>query len=367
MARRAQHESEPEEEEEEEEEDEEEEQLPIESKKVSPERLLQHTFIQALMARRTMTFKMATAIYDKAVKLTGVKNAPNLVTFVSSLEEPLALVGLAIKSRTDASTGVQTFVLVNDFADDPSKLATEYNAQEIAFFRLLVKKIMTSSNMAYCIKTKDAIALSKRAGVPTQSNGQDLMNNFVAKGWLNLSAEARLSLSHRSLSELSKYLKDTFGDDDDVPPRERAYIACASCADVVTIGWACVNEDCGVRVHDGQCAKQWLQPAKGKCRGDDPQVGCGEQWNGTQANGYTGEKVGLAESKEQFSLAANDADDRPPTSDEDEVEEDELEGTQTQTQTQKKKSLKRRAASVTGKGKGRQVSDDEDEGEDDDE
>lgn len=42
---------------------------------------------------------------------------------------------------------------------------------------------MTATNMAYAVKQKDAIYLAKKLKPPmSQTNGQDLLTNFVAKG-----------------------------------------------------------------------------------------------------------------------------------------------------------------------------------------
>lgn len=54
-------------------------------------------------------------------------------------------------------------------------------------------------------------------------------------GWLVRSASSRLTLSHRARSELWKYLKETFEDDDeDLDPHNRAFVSCMSCIELVT-------------------------------------------------------------------------------------------------------------------------------------
>ncbi|KAK4696107.1 non-structural maintenance of chromosomes element 1, partial [Phenoliferia sp. Uapishka_3] len=314
----------------------------------NPQRVLQHMFLQIFLSRRQMTDVMAKKVYSKCAKIAKVPQPDPMSSFIGDLDTPLSACGLSLKNSFDTETQQVTWTLINDYSDEPSKLATEYSPQEIAFFRIIVKKIMTSNRMAYAIKQKDAMSYSKRAGLASQLAGQAIINSFVAKGWLNVSEKSRLTLSHRSLTELWKYLRETY-DDDEAEPHDRAYVACQGCSDLVTIGWACENEECAVRLH-AHCTSAYLGPHQGLCPGDAKTTGdCGQQWKGDY-RAWSGLIVGLGDSDEQFALASDADEDEM-----DEAEEESMAG------TQKKKGGRKSTASQKKGKKGKRAADSDEE------
>ncbi|KAL8286498.1 hypothetical protein RQP46_004515 [Phenoliferia psychrophenolica] len=324
----------------------------------NPQRLLQQMFLQVFLARRTMTDAQAARLYAKCAALAKVEldNHPtkaDVAKFIGDLDTPLTNVGLSIKNRFDQETEQMTWTLLNDYSDEPSKLATEYNAQELAFYRIIVKKIMTASKMAYAIKLMDAKQFAKTAGLPTFASGQNVIASFVAKGWLHQTDYARLTLSHRARFELKKYLRETFEDDEETNAHERSHVNCSLCIELVTVGWACPNDQCTVRLHR-QCTS-WLNGHNGKCPGET-NAECGQQWPRTDAE-YTGVTVGLGDSNTTFQLAEDDGEGVPAEED----DEDE-------SATQKKKGRKSNTSAAAGKkGKGKAAKGKRVAGSDDDE
>lgn len=92
----------------------------------------------------------------------------------------------------------------------------------------------------------------------TKNQAENVLGSFVAKGWLLKSkcvdtmpdykavidedpSRGRYSLSTRTVLELDKYLKETYGAD--------SILECTICSDVVTRGVACHTRNCKARLH----------------------------------------------------------------------------------------------------------------------
>jgi len=86
----------------------------------------------------------------------------------------------------------------------------------------------------------------------------------VAKGWLLKSQRGRYSLSTRTLLELYKYLKETFG--------EEYILECTICMEIITRGVACHTPNCKTRMHY-HCFKRFRRQASAcpSCKHDWPQ------------------------------------------------------------------------------------------------
>ncbi|GAA6034883.1 hypothetical protein JCM8097_009349 [Rhodosporidiobolus ruineniae] len=260
-----------------------------------PAKTCRHLFLQTLMNRRSMSVKMAKQVYHECCRVCKVEQPDMYETFVANLEPGLSMCGLDIKMTRDQETGEALMVLANTIQDEPAKLATEYKPEEIAFFRAILEKIMTAPHLSYSITQADAARCVKPPITRTQ--GLQLLKSFLAKGWLTLHSSNRLILSPRSLVELSPYLRDTFNDDEEDAddPRHRAVVDCNYCLNIVTSGYACPNEDCGIRLHtfcvaqqvkDGRCPDH-LDPAK-----ERP---CDQTWTrDPSTRQYTGIPVGVS-------------------------------------------------------------------------
>ncbi|GAA5839833.1 hypothetical protein JCM11251_001227 [Rhodosporidiobolus azoricus] len=242
-----------------------------------PAKTCKHLFLQTLISRKTMSKEMAMEVYAECVKMCKVDDPAQFETFIANLEPGLALCGMDIKVTRNQETGEALYVLVNTIQDEAAKKATEYNANHIAFFRAVVEKIMTAPKMSYSVNMQEAVRLAK---APITKNGaQVLIESFLAKGWLTLHPSGRFILSPRSLVELSPYLRETFDDEDEEEddPKRKVVVNCSYCLNIVTSGYACPSQDCGVRLHkfcvahqiqDGRCPDhlELGKPENQRCR-----------------------------------------------------------------------------------------------------
>ncbi|CEQ42967.1 SPOSA6832_04839, partial [Sporobolomyces salmonicolor] len=370
-----------------------------------PQKTCRHLFLQSLIARRCMTFELARKVYKDCTRLCGgalllqqgrggrseltyppllapppplaVENSDPLETFIAQMEPGLSMCGLDIKQTRDQETGTPLFVLINSIQDDPAKLATEYKAEEIAFFKAVVEKIILAPRMSYSVSQTDAVRCAKAP--VTKTVAIQLIKSLLAKGWLTLHPSGRLILSPRSLVELAPYLRDTFQDEDeeDTTPRERPVVDCNLCLGIVTSvsrssrltsstrpidltlalhspqGYACPNEDCGVRLHSfcvsqrlgnsGQCPDRLTHPG-----------GCNQIWpQDPTTRKFVGVPIGVS----ALGLG-NDVDGHPTSQASDDDEEE-----------TPRPSKKRRTsgAVLAKKGNGKKRTQDEGEDEDDEE
>ncbi|GAA5901216.1 hypothetical protein JCM8208_002308 [Rhodotorula glutinis] len=239
-----------------------------------PLKTCRHLFLQALIARKTLSLDTAKTLYEECVKLCSLEGPPPLENFVAQLEPGLSLCGFDIKTTRDQETGTGMYILVNTIQDEPAKLATEYKAEEIAFFKAVVEKIMLAPRLSYSVSQTDAVRCAKQP--LTKTVAIQLVKSLLAKGWLSLHSSGRLTLSPRSLVELAPYLRETFAqdaeddDDDASDPRHRVVVDCNDCLSIVTSGYACPNATCGVRLHTfcvtrrlgttGQCPDHFANP-----------------------------------------------------------------------------------------------------------
>lgn len=128
-------------------------------------------------------------------------------------------------------------------------MATDYTAQEIAYFKAIVsmvqlyrnatiysssqvEQIMLTPNEAYSVSSFAALReVNTLKSNMTKTQAEIVLGSFVAKGWLLKSRSVflpkvfsflftggsfrrgRYSLSTRTLLELYKYLKETYGDE----------------------------------------------------------------------------------------------------------------------------------------------------------
>lgn len=86
-------------------------------------------------------------------------------------------------SRTPDLPYAMLCLQVNTKSDDLAKVATDFNANEIAFFRKIVDRIIRAPNSRYCIKHHDAIRLCNKIDPPLKkADAQRILGTFVKKG-----------------------------------------------------------------------------------------------------------------------------------------------------------------------------------------
>lgn len=255
-------------------------------------------FLQAFMARSTMTFAEAqpvlaaitTAHRTPIFLLSHSRIESSLTTetraggqtvdpeditqehmtaFVDAANSAISPFDLEIRtSRRQASKEthqdatseppVLVYALVNTTSDPLTQLATTYSADEIAFVKRVLDYMFDTNNTRRCegmvITSMQAVQLAKAGGdrrrstnVGTQQaeggaaqnltmqQAQEVMRSLTKEGWLEMSRKGYFSLSPRALMELRGWLVSAYNDEDiNGRPINRIKF-CAACKDIITV------------------------------------------------------------------------------------------------------------------------------------
>jgi len=271
-------------------------------------------FVQALMARGTLTSKEAKPILAAIFTVQeGKETLPEDVTeedfssYISAASHALSPFDYEIRSTIHQVSKERIYAIVNSTSDPMTQVATIRTADEIAFIKRVLdamfetyntprQEIMgvTSMQAMKCARGDGRNRQSLNAGADgeeatqvvdkglTGSQAERLMNSLVAEGWFERSKEGWFTLSARALMELKAWLVATYNDPDAEDGDWQRIKSCAACKSIVTIGQRCPNLDCNMRLHDVCQAAFWRTRKDKRC----PK--CKTEWNG---NFWVGERA----------------------------------------------------------------------------
>ncbi|KAE8417941.1 Nse1 non-SMC component of SMC5-6 complex-domain-containing protein [Aspergillus pseudocaelatus] len=256
-------------------------------------------FLQAFMARSTMTFAEArlvlAAIFSvhegEPVSAEDVTE-DDLASYIAAANTTISPFDLEIRSTLRQSqvnpegSGNQTpervYALVNITSDALTQLATTYSADEISFIKRILDAMFDTNNTrrseAMVVSGMQAIQLAKassgdasrrESSNATQSQGgaahsltmsqaETVLKQLVEEGWLEKSRKGFYSLSPRGLMELRGWLVATYNDENEDGRRMDKIKFCAACKDIITMGQRCGNRDCAGRLHD-HCIRNFFR------------------------------------------------------------------------------------------------------------
>ncbi|GIC86253.1 non-structural maintenance of chromosomes element 1 family protein [Aspergillus udagawae] len=255
-------------------------------------------FLQAFMARSTMTFEEArpvlAAIFSahegqpvspddvSQEDLDSYIDAANAAISPFDLEIRSTLRQLQVDQQVDGSTQAErVYALVNTTSDPLMQLATTYSADEIAFIKRVLDAIFDTYNTrrseAMVVSGIQAMQLAKASsnssrresqGATQQNQGgaaqsltmsqaETVLKQLVEEGWLEKSRKGFYSLSPRGLMELRGWLIATYNENDEGRRVDKIKF-CAACKDIITVGQRCGDRDCSGRLHD-MCTRNFFR------------------------------------------------------------------------------------------------------------
>jgi non-structural maintenance of chromosomes element 1 len=273
-------------------------------------------FLQALMARGTLTLKEAQPILaaiftarDGSNPITAAEDVTqqDFATYLSTASDAISPFDYEIRSAVHQVSKERVFAIVNTTSDPITQLATTYTHDEIAFVRRVLDTMFESYNSprmeVLSMTEMQAIKLRRAPNQrQTQGGGADgetqqetqstdkglktseverVLKSLVAGGWFERSKEGFYSLSPRSLMELRSWLVDSYNDPDASDDEWQRIKFCVACKDVVTVGQRCAERDCNVRLHD-ICQDAFWRSREKKC----PK--CAREWTGRN---FVGERA----------------------------------------------------------------------------
>ncbi|KAI0425216.1 Nse1 non-SMC component of SMC5-6 complex-domain-containing protein [Xylaria sp. FL1042] len=270
-------------------------------------------FVQAFLARGTMTFKESQHILAAIFTAHGDNaTAPNEVTqadfnsYVSAASAALSPFDLEIRSMMHQTRKERVYALVNTTSDPLTQLATLHSADEIAFVKRVIdamfEKYNTPRMEALCL---DEMQANKLRVPPAPENDEEvvengegaqsqaprglkssevetMMHSMVDEGWFERSRDGFYFLSARALLELRSWLLESYNDPDAEEGEWQRVKFCEACKDVVTIGQRCAERDCLARLHDN-CADAFF-----RTRRERACPKCSEEWTGRN---FVGERA----------------------------------------------------------------------------
>ncbi|CAD5332316.1 unnamed protein product [Arabidopsis thaliana] len=236
-----------------------------------------HTLIQALISRGPLKEKEFHSIFTAVTGRNPVTVKKIFDKYLLEINKELSYVHFELKACRDQYDGQVCYGVVNNVADDQSKLGTKYSVPQIAFFKGIIEAIAQDEAAQGCISSFDALnirlenqisseASSSQQQVPpafknfSMTQKEKTLDELVRDKWLCRTRERNIGLGIRSLLDLRSWFRNN-----DVP-------SCEVCNEAGVKADLCPTEGCPVRIHK-YCLKKLLYQ-----RDDKRCSGCGKPW-----------------------------------------------------------------------------------------
>ncbi|KAI3318448.1 Nse1 non-SMC component of SMC5-6 complex-domain-containing protein [Xylariaceae sp. AK1471] len=271
-------------------------------------------FLQAFLARGTMTFKESQPILAAIFTAQEREDTEpsqitqeDFISYVSAASAAISPFDLEIRSMMHQIRKERVYAIVNTTSDPMTQLATLHTADEIAF----VKRVIDAMFEKYNTPRMEALCLDEmqanKLRVPPRPENEDvdlengetqaqtqvskslkssevetMMRSMVDEGWFERSRDGFYYLSPRALLELRSWLIESYNDPDAEEGEWQRVKFCEACKDIVTIGQRCAERDCLIRLHDN-CADAFF-----RTRRQHACPKCNNEWAGRH---FVGERA----------------------------------------------------------------------------
>lgn len=270
-------------------------------------------FLQALMARGTLTYEEARPILaaiwnageeDETSHDVNEVTEQYFIDYIDIARQAVSLFDYDIRSAIHQGTKQRIYALVNTTSDPQTQLATIYNPDELSFIKRVFDAMFETFNSprmeVMALTQMQAMKLARpnrrQSNMGTEegdtqaavdrglkhSDVEDVLASLVDGGWLERSLEQFYSFTPRGLLELRPWLMETYNDPDVEADEWQRIKLCAACKDLITYGLRCGELDCNFRLHDV------CEDAFWRVRGDKKCPKCSKEWDG---NHYVGERA----------------------------------------------------------------------------
>ncbi|KAI1499313.1 RING-like domain-containing protein [Biscogniauxia marginata] len=274
-------------------------------------------FLQALLARGTMTFKESQPVLAAIFTAQeGQRTEPNQVTkedfdsYISAASAAVSAFDLEVRSTRHQVKKEWVYAVVNTTSDPMTQLATLHTAEEIAFIKRVIDAMFEKYNSPRMeVMCLDEMQANKLRTAPRRADDEDeemrdgedpaqpqtqalrglkpseaeaVMRSMVDEGWFERSREGLYSLSPRALMELRSWLVESYNDPDAEEGEWQRVKFCEACREIVTVGQRCSERDCHARLHDICEDAYWRTRRQRRC----PK--CDRDWTGRH---FVGERA----------------------------------------------------------------------------
>ncbi|KAH6659640.1 RING-like domain-containing protein [Truncatella angustata] len=267
-------------------------------------------FLQALMARGTITYREAKPILANI--LTAQHDADERVdpselsqevfaAYIAAAQEAVSHFDYEIRNTLHQVRKERVYAVVNTTSDAMTQLATLHTPDQIAFVKRVIDAMFENYNTRRMeVMSIDSMQANKFRHAPRQDADESVVVDgeeqaqatqggvksiktsevsavlaaLVEEGWFEKSRDGFYSLSPRALMELRTWLVDAYNDPDLGPDDWQRIKFCEACKEIVTVGQRCADRDCNVRIHD------ICEEAFWRTRRDKACPRCSTAWSG---------------------------------------------------------------------------------------
>ncbi|GJN13904.1 hypothetical protein PR202_gb00660 [Eleusine coracana subsp. coracana] len=241
-----------------------------------------HALLQGLLSRGPLPETDFHAIF---AAISGKNPATHQQLFNDTLlkiNKDLAYLQFELRACINQYDGTVYYGVVNNIADDESKLGTKYSLPQIAFYKGLLEAIIHEAGNDGSITTIDAlnVRLENQVVIADADGSQDsqsrlptsiknftltqkekTLTELIRDRWLSYTSSGNIGLGIRSFLDLRSWFRGN-----DIP-------SCVVCNEACIKASTCPNEGCNVRIHDYCLKKKFSQrKASRAC------PGCGAEW-----------------------------------------------------------------------------------------
>ncbi|XP_077241502.1 uncharacterized protein LOC143882011 isoform X2 [Tasmannia lanceolata] len=237
-----------------------------------------HTLIQALLSRGPLREDEFHSIFNDATGKSPGSHQQLFNEYLRKINKELAYVQFELRGCRNQYDGKVYYGVVNNVADEQSKLGTKYSVAQIAFYKAVIEAIVQDATAQGSISNIEAlnIRLESQTGDGSQesqshvppafknfsiSQKEKTLHDLINDHWLCSTSNGNIGLGIRSFFDLRSWFRNN-----DVP-------SCDICNEAGVKADLCHNEACTVRIHDYCLKKKFSQR-----RAERVCPGCGTEW-----------------------------------------------------------------------------------------
>ncbi|KAJ1273999.1 hypothetical protein BS78_05G029600 [Paspalum vaginatum] len=239
-----------------------------------------HALLQALLSRGPLAERDFHAVF---AAVSGKNPATHQQLFNETLlkiNKDLAYLQFELRAGMNQYDGKVYYGVVNNIADEESKLGTKYSVPQIAFYKGLLEAVVQEAGNDGSITSIEALNVrlenqviiidgsqDSQSRLPTSiknftmSQKEKTLNELIRDRWLSYTSTGKIGLGIRSFLDLRSWFRGN-----DIP-------SCVVCNEACIKASSCPNEGCNVRIHEYCLKKKFSQrKASRAC------PGCGTEW-----------------------------------------------------------------------------------------
>lgn len=230
-----------------------------------------HTLIQALLSRGPLEEQEFHSIFTGVTGKNPGTHQQLFNDYLLKINKELSFVQMELRACRNQYDGSVCYGVVNNVADEQSKLGTRYTVPQIAFYKGIIEAIAHDGSKG-SITNIDALNIRLVNQVPTGAGSQSqdpsahvppafknftisqkekTLEELVRDQWLCSTPDGNIGLGLRSFLDLRGWFRGN-----DIP-------ACEVCNEAGIKADLCPNEGCTIRIHQ-YCLKRKFSRTKGE-------------------------------------------------------------------------------------------------------